>query len=115
MIYRCLSCRHEAVGGFLPSVTRGLYLLFLIGLSVACMAGALNAMVGNRPVPAEKIETPWWFTVVGVIIVLVLTIVGAVAIKLLIELAEYLTFVWRRCPTCGARRWSWGFTRGFGL
>jgi hypothetical protein len=50
-----------------------------------------------------------------VAVTLILMAVGVRVVKFALELVEYLAFARRRCPTCGARRWSWGFTRGFGL
>jgi hypothetical protein len=118
VIYRCRVCEYEEARGCLPTVTCGLYLVFLLGLSAACIAAAargLRVLVGERPAPAEPVEAPWWVAVVVVVAGLVLVVVGVAAVKFVLELVEYLSFAWRRCPRCGARRWSWGFTRGFGL
>ena len=40
---------------------------------------------------------------------------GAAILHLILEAIEWLAFCRRRCPSCGSRRWSWGFTSGFGL
>jgi hypothetical protein len=99
-------------------VSCGLYLTFLLALSAGCIAGAargLRAWVGERPTGAEPVEVPWWVGVVAVVVGLVLTVVCVVIVKFALELVEYLAFAWRQCPNCGARRWSWGFTRGFGM
>jgi hypothetical protein len=47
--------------------------------------------------------------------VVALTLAGMAAMKFFLELVEYLAFARRKCPQCGGRRWSRGFTRGFGL
>ena len=118
MIYRCRVCRYEEARGWLPTGTSGLYGAFLVGLSVACLAGAaagLRAWVGDPPAPAEPAEMPVWVGVVVVLVGLALVAAGAAAVKFSLELAEYLAFARRPCPGCQSRRWSWGFTRGFGL
>jgi hypothetical protein len=118
VIYRCLVCQHEEARGCLPTVTCGLYFVFLLGLSAGCLAGVargLHALAGDRPHPVEPPETPWWVFLAAVAIAPILAVVGMMATKFLLELIEYLAFARRQCPTCGGRRWSWGFTRGFGL
>ncbi len=118
MIYRCRICKHEEARGCLPTATCGIYLAFLLILNFGCIAGAargLRIWVGERPAPADPVEAPWWVGVVAVVIGLVLTVVGVMVVKFTLEMVEYLAFARRRCPSCRARRWSWGFTRGFGL
>ena len=118
MIYRCRACQHEQARGCLPTATCGLYAIALLGLSVGCMAGVargIRMLMGDPPPPAEPADAPWWVCVAAVVVGPVLAVVGMVVINFALELAEWLAFAWRRCPTCGARRWSWGFTRGFGL
>jgi hypothetical protein len=123
MIYRCRLCDHEVMAGCLPTVTCGLYFVFLLNLSFGCMAGAVYGirfiLVGDRPGPAEPAKIPLWGAIVLMLVgvaALVGIIVGMVVIKYLLELAEYLAFVrWQQCPQCGGRSWTRGFTRGFGL
>jgi hypothetical protein len=71
--------------------------------------------MGEPPAAAEPVEAPWWVSVIALIVGLALGVAGVVVVNFTLELVEYLAFAWRRCPSCGARRWSWGFTRGFGL
>jgi hypothetical protein len=118
LLYRCRECQHEEMGGFLPGAACGLYFVFLLGLSAACLAGGfaiLKARLGEQPVPVQHPETKWWeWPVIG-IITLTILIVAAAVVKFALELVEYLAHSRRKCPNCGTRRWSWGFTRGFGL
>lgn len=120
MLYRCRECERELAGGCLPTATCGLYFVFLGARSAGCLylvvfalRAALLANVGERQQPAEPAPWWWWVVVCPVGVVLFLS-VGAV-VKFTLELIEWLLTRRRRCPTCGARRWSWGFTRGFGL
>lgn len=118
MIYCCRVCHREEPRGCLPTVSCGLYMIFLLCLSAGCVAVAaryLRALIGVQPAANQSVVTPWWVAVVAVVVGLVLAVIGAVMVKFVLELVEYLAFALRRCPSCGARRWSWGFTRGFGL
>lgn len=118
MIYRCRSCQHEEARGFLPAVTTGLYAMALLGLSVGCLTGVARvsrAMMGDPPAPTDPVDPPWWFGALAVVAGLVIVVVGMVVINFALELAEWLAFARRRCPACGSHRWSWGYTRGFGL
>lgn len=115
MWYRCRSCRHEVERGCLPAASCGLYAIILLGFSAGAAAVLVERLRGRFAAPGSDSSTPWWAEFGSPVLVLVLGIVGAIAINLVLQLVEYLAFVWRKCPGCGARRWSWGFTRGFGL
>ena len=112
MYYKCKVCEHEEARGCLPTVTCGVYLLFLIG----CMAGiaAVTARMIRGDAPPQALNLGGWRLLV-VPLSLVGALVGAMILNAILELMEYLVFAFRRCPNCGARRWSWGYTRGFGL
>jgi hypothetical protein len=56
----------------------------------------------------------WWWLVAAPTI-LVLSLLAAFFFHLILSAIEWLLFCLRRCPSCGARSWSWGFTQGFGL
>lgn len=58
---------------------------------------------------------PWWAWFAIVPLGLVCAVIGAMVLNVLFQAVEWLAFALRRCPRCGKRRWSWGFTRGFGL
>lgn len=60
----------------------------------------------------------WWaLFVVPLVMIMgfIALFIAAMILNALMELTEWLIYCRRRCPTCGCRRWSWGFTRGFGL
>jgi hypothetical protein len=40
--------------------------------------------------------------------------VGAALVCLAMELSDFVLAHCGRCPNCGSRKWSWGYTRGFG-
>lgn len=125
MFYRCGNCQHVEQRGWLPSASCGLYSGCLLGLTGGALwvanilaAGVVRSWRAEHPAAAERAaqaETPWWEWAVAGVVALLLSVGCFAAIKYGIELVEYLSFVRRRCPGCGARRWSWGFTRGFGL
>jgi hypothetical protein len=56
----------------------------------------------------------WWWLLAGPLLWLVALPLGLLLHPVLAAF-EWLAFCWRRCPQCGERAWSWGFTRGFGL
>jgi hypothetical protein len=56
----------------------------------------------------------WWWLIAGPLLI-VASFVGAWLLHELLAGVEWLIFCLRRCPSCRARRWSWGFTQGFGL
>ena len=67
---------------------------------------------------AARTELGWWSILVvplAMVLGFVVICVCVLILNALLELMEYLAYVLRRCPKCGRRRWSWGFTRGFGL
>ncbi len=120
MIYRCLVCGYEEARGCLPTASCGLYLFLLLGLSAGCQAGVIHSINRvlrgtQRDLAQPQAEDPWWVYVAICVLGLLLLVVGAAVVKYLLEVVEYLVFARRRCERCGARRWSRGFTRGFGL
>jgi hypothetical protein len=83
-----------------------MYFGALIGISMALLLAG---------VPRLFPEGLGWSWLIGGAVLLVLGVVTSVALNWMFELLEYLAFAGRRCPQCGARRWSWGFRQGFGL
>lgn len=124
MIYRCRNCQHEEVYGCLPAVSCGALLLIQIGLCVAIsvpgfwhIRKAANAAAISTGGEAG-VEPGWWAILLVpafLIFALSVLLVMAMVINLIMEFAEWITVSFRRCPKCQSRRWSWGYTRGFGL
>lgn len=106
MLYRCRKCGHEEARGCLPAVSCGMLLM--------AYAAVYGVLVGLA-VPA--LERIWFHDGLGWrwVFVAILLIPCEVAIHYAAQLTEWLAFCLKRCPGCGTRRWSWGFTRGFGL
>ena len=117
MLYRCKVCGHEEVRGCLPAVSCGLYLIGLLWLSACLFAATAHGLRSplSRDADVSPASPPWWYWLIGCPASLVLMLLGAVLLKYLLELIEFLVFILRRCPVCGGHRWSWGYTRGFGL
>ena len=118
VIYRCRGCGAEEARGCLPSATCGLYFIGVLALSVGLLAGLVRLIrlrLGQAVASAEEAAAPWWVDVSAYVIGFVLIVACAWAVNFALESAEWLLFARRRCPECGGRRWSRGFTRGFGL
>lgn len=113
MIYRCLNCDHQEERGILPTATCGTYAIFLLAVPMGCIGLATHLVktenTGAPPPPNAFVE---W---VLIIIVLLLIPLGAMLLHLTLSCVEYFIVARRRCPQCGSRRWSWGYTSGFGL
>ena len=108
----------------MPGVSCGFYLAFLIACTSAIGIAVVRAMrlairsYASHVAPRESLELDWRGLAVlslAAVVVLIGTILGVIVLNFVLELLEYLAFVRRKCPVCGARRWSWGYTRGFGL
>jgi hypothetical protein len=116
MIYRCKKCNFEEKRGFLPGVSCGLLFLALIGLWVFAFAIIVPVVhhIYRRSLPQtlQVFLAHDWLVMLAAFPV---SVVGAIALYALLEAVEWLVFARRRCANCGARHWSWGFTRGFGL
>ncbi len=124
MLYRCKSCGAEVAYGCLPTASCGCYLILLLALSTACLfACLLGADLGLRAHLGLPLQPqgppPWWFWLiwmpVSFAVGVTLAVLGMGVLKRTFELLEYLAICCRSCPRCGGRRWSWGFTRGYGL
>jgi len=99
-----------------------MYLILLCGLALTCLiwpVHALRAFAEDEARRAQSGEGVGAFSavvaLVGVALILFLFVVLVNLLKFLLELIEYLAIRRRPCARCGERRWSWGFTRGFGL
>ena len=117
MIYRCKSCGLEEARGCLPTASCALYLLGLIGLAafVIGLAIPLFRRAWFHDAGAAETSTPGWAWLLIIPAAVGAAVLIAAALDKIFALAEWLLFAGRRCPGCGSRRWSRGFTRGFGL
>ena len=122
MLYQCRQCEHVEARGCLPTATCGLYffglmaltyLFWEIGLRIvhALIVGDQAQQPANQPQP----DPPWWMWPVSACVSLLLSFLGAVALDLTFRFIEFVLARQRPCPSCGARKWSKGFTSGFGL
>ena len=114
MIYRCKNCQYEEARGCLPTAMCGLYFLALMGVCAFALVPVLHSQDAGRAVDGMG----WWKLLIIPIVAIagfVVLVIAAIILDLFLGLIEYLAFAARKCPTCGKRRWSWGFTRGFGL
>lgn len=102
MIYRCKGCHTNHVVRILPTATCGVTLL-AHGSAASCVT-----ILGCDDVAA--IHTPWAWLASPVVWILTFT-----AIHYTLALAEFGFAHVFKCSACGACRWSWGFTEGFGL
>ena len=130
MIYRCLNCDYEEARGCLPTVSCGLYFVFLALLLLMCCYGVLfslsmifdvhtgsqNKLISEGHSESQaQTDIDWWVFPASVIISPVLYFICFIGLHWMLEWIEFLAFYRRKCPVCGGRRWSRGFTRGFGL
>lgn len=95
-------------------------MLFLMGIATLLLTVAVRMirLYLRGDVPHQQSDFGWWsLLLIPPIIVLgfAMIFVAALALDYMLSLIEYLVFVLRKCPKCGSRRWSFGFTRGFGL
>lgn len=117
MLYRCLKCEREVAAGCLPTVSCGLYLFGLMALAPAILIGLVMLARLLIPLPPQLPveDTPWWVWVASAIGTPVLLVGGAWGLHLVFSTTEHFLMRWGKCPECGSRAWSKGFTRGFGL
>jgi hypothetical protein len=116
MIYKCLRCEYEEARGCLPTVTCGIFLM--LQMLVASYGLVLLIRLRPPPEPQPAPDLGWWGLLVYPLLIAItvfLMLVSTAILIFLLEFIEYLIFALRKCPKCGARRWSWGYTRGFGL
>ncbi len=117
MYYRCRRCKYEEFRGCLLGVGCGVYYSALMGLAGAFLL-VLIENLADRRFWEILADLGWWNLLVlppFLVFFVIWMFVGCVVLKFALELIEYLLFALRKCPRCGARRWSWGYIRGFGL
>lgn len=105
MIYKCRACQHTEARGFLPGVSCGLMIMVLTGVAGGLLLFLLRFYTTSLG---------WWWLLAAPLLV-VASFVGSWLLHELLAGIEWLLFCFRRCPNCRFRRWSWGFTQGFGL
>lgn len=105
MIYKCRACQQTEGRGFLPGVSCGLMIMGLAGVAGGLLFSLLRFCTTSLG---------WWW-VLAAPLLLVASFFGAWLLHGLLAGIEWLLFCFRRCPNCRSRRWSWGFTQGFGL
>ena len=110
MWYKCIECEHQEERGCIPGVSCGLYLAGLLALPGMMIGFVLSVL---RQALGWDGFGWWWLLITPVSIVVGFGLLMPVAIA--IEWMEWFAFCRRRCPACGHRRWSHGYTRGFGL
>jgi len=99
----------------LPSVTCGLYMMFLMGCATLLFSIALP-FFGEPPIRLS--ELGWWNLLVipiGFAGLFIAAFIGGLILSYVLECSEWIAYCLRKCPKCGFRKWSWGFTCGFGL
>ena len=106
MIYKCRNCAHKEWRGILPATSCGMLLFLLMGIAAGLLAfilpkGFIQGLGG------------WKWLAIPILPVAVFLI--AFIMNLVLEAIEWLAYCRRKCPQCGCRRWTWGFTEGFGL
>jgi hypothetical protein len=106
MVYRCTKCEKSECRGVLPGATCGLLLFAQVGIAAAILAAGVPRLFPSG--------LGWWWLIAAPGILL-LSLPAAYLLNLVLEGLEWLFYCRRRCPSCGARSWSWGFTQGFGL
>ena len=110
MWYRCKECDYEEARGCIPGVSCGIYLIslsvfpaFVIGVVLGWLRGCVEIDGFGW----------WWVLIVPLMIIVSFVLISPVAY--FFEFLEYLVLALRKCRRCGARRWSRGYTKGFGL
>lgn len=90
----------------MPGTTCGMLVMFQIAIAIGLMLPFARKLLEG--------QSPWWW-MLAVPLLLLFSILGAYLLNLVLETIEWLLFCRCRCENCGGRRWSWGFTEGFGL
>jgi hypothetical protein len=91
-------------------------MLFMMGCATAIMTFSLRRLRGDTPNPIADLG--WWNLLaipIGLIVLIIVAFFGGLVLNYALEFFEWLAYCLRKCPKCGCRKWSWGFTRGFGL
>lgn len=106
MIYKCLDCEFREGRGVLPGVSCGILMLLEMGVATLLISFVARALLPD--------DLGWWWLLIAPVL-FVLALPAGYLVAVALAALEWLVFSLRRCPRCGARRWSFGFTEGFGL
>ncbi len=110
MWYKCRNCNYEDARGFIPGVSCGIYLAILSVFPVMVIELGLAALKSVLDIDGFGW---WWLAVVPSLIVV--SLIGIIPTAYAFQLIEWLAYCWKPCPKCRKRKWSWGYTKGFGL
>lgn len=106
-LVECRICGFRGFVGCMPGATCGL--LVIVGLIFGAGASlGLAVRLGSSLSLLLKLPLIAVALIAG-------AVVGVFAVHFLPWTAEWLIAMCRRCPECGARKWSYPFTEGFGL
>lgn len=106
MWYKCRSCDCEITVGCLPLASCGLWLLGMFGLAMGVAAAMARWLFGSLG---------WWSWPTGILAGLILGVPLGLCFIYTSQALEWALAHLKRCPQCQRRRWSWGYTKGFGL
>ncbi len=110
MWYRCRNCDYEDARGLIPGVSCGMYLFSL--MVFPSMAVGLGLATLKQYLDVDGFG--WWWLAIAPVTLLV-AFASIIPIAYTFELIEWVAYWWKRCPKCRKRKWSWGYTKGFGL
>lgn len=103
---RCRSCQTVVARGCLPTVSCGVLASMYLGFG-----GGISLVIGVR----IWRHYPWWATALAAPFLLILTIALILFFAYTFQFIEWLIVRLTHCPSCRRRRWSRGYTKGFGL
>ena len=106
MLHRCKSCSYETSAGILPTCSCGMLLVPPVALALAVTIGVTKIAWASWGYLAFLVPVPLF---------LVTSVPLIVIFNCTLEFIDWVVALLKRCPKCHRRRWSWGYTRGFGL
>ena len=106
MIYTCKACGFSEGRRIRPSTACGMLLIVYMGLAFAPLLTIMRLIFPEG--------LGWWWLLGGPAL-FATSLIMSFFIGFCVELIEWLLFCCRKCSICGKRKWSWGYTQGFGL
>jgi hypothetical protein len=110
MWYQCRNCKLEEARGCIPSVSCGIYLFSLMVFPAMFMGASLGILKAWLAIDGFG----WWWLLISPVM-LIVGLLSIIPVAYVMAAIEWSLFALRSCPRCGARRWSRGYTKGFGL